>query len=158
MFKKRPQRGAGTTALAPGRRIIEPSEVVRLAGERALQMLWPVTGAVQATCALPPVIYDEDDLWCVIENLVGRALSSGARDGDPPLVLVGARLEGSTTIFSVHTEAGRAFSGQAAADGAPGSPSYRVWDAKAVVERNGGRFWLDDRNGHGSTAYFTIHC
>jgi hypothetical protein len=156
MFSRKSERGRAPTALAPGHRMIDPSQIVRVVGERALQMLWPARGAVNVTGALPCVIYDEDDFWCVMENLIGRALSSSAAAGDESSVLVGARRDSSTTLFSVHTPVPRGFSGQAAQDGSPGSPGYRVWDAKAVVERNGGRFWLDDRNGHGSTAYFTI--
>jgi len=156
MFTRKMERVQAGTALASGRRIVEPCQVVRQVGERVQQMLWPATGTVDVTSSLPCVMYDDDEFWCIMENLVGRALSSGASSGRAGMVMVGARRDGSTTLFSVHTPAPRAFSREGVPDGSPGSPTYRVCDAKAVVESNGGRFWLDDRNGSGSTAYFTI--
>lgn len=145
--------GSGGTALAERRQtIIDPSQVVRVIGERLAQRLWPIQAEVHQTCTLPLVSYPEDDFWRVVEVLIGRAITAFPPSTPDPHAMIGARSDGQATFFSIHSPGANAFR-----DGGESSfPEFRTWEAKAIVEKNGGRFWVDERSGDGSTAYFTI--
>lgn len=157
MFKRRATQANGGAALASRQvSIVESSDVVRVVGERMVQHLWPIPAEVQISCPLPLLTCNEDDFWSLIEILVGRALSAFPPTNPSPQAIVGARSDGGVTIFSVHTPVSGAFSNDLLIDELSEAREYKTWEAKAIVERNGGRFWVDDRNGNGSTAYFTI--
>ena len=157
MFKRRTRGAAGGTALAVRpEAIVDTTEVVRILGERIVQRLWPIPSEVRLSRPLPMVIYAEDDFWRLVEILIGRALTAFGPMDSPALATVGAGSDGAVTIFSVHTRAPRVFTRQSAQGEFSEAHDYRTWEAKAIVERNGGRFWIDECNSDGSTAYFTI--
>ncbi|MHB8895613.1 MAG: hypothetical protein ACYC99_10615 [Candidatus Geothermincolia bacterium] len=157
MFKRKANQGGGGTALASRQAtIIQSSDVVRIVGERIAQKMWPLAPEVHLSCQLPAVRYNEGDFWRLMEILIVRALSAFPPVDPAPQAIVGARCDGSVTIFSVHTPVTGAFSNEALLNKFSEAREYKPWEAKLIVERNGGRFWIDDRNGNGSTAYFTL--
>jgi PAS domain S-box-containing protein len=122
------------------------------------------TGAEVTADPLPTVVADAVQIGQVLQNLVGNALKF--RGEAPPRVHVGARREGDEWVISV------------ADNGIGISPEYaqRIFVifqrlhtradypgtgiglaiCKKIVERHGGRIWVDAREGEGSTFSFTL--
>jgi signal transduction histidine kinase len=107
----------------------------------------------------------------VIQNLIGNAIKF--HGPKPPRIHVSAEHQGATTpdgqghwLFSIRDngigidaeDAQRIFEiFQRLHDrGKYAGTGIGLAVCKKIVERHGGRIWVDSRPGHGSTFYFTI--
>jgi PAS domain S-box-containing protein len=114
---------------------------------------------------LPTVQAEPTQLTQLFQNLVGNALKF-RRDGVPPEIHVGARRDGDRWILSVkdngigiapaHRE--KVFLIFQRLHGREKYPGTGIGLAicKKIVERYGGRIWVDSKAGEGSTFCFTF--
>lgn len=121
-------------------------------------------GASITADALPEVWGDETQLTQLFQNLIGNAIKFC---GDkPPEVKVGAVRQGNAWLFSV-TDNGigieaeyheRIFAIFQRLHGKGKYPGTGIGLAvcRKIVERHGGRIWVDSSPGKGSTFYFTL--
>jgi signal transduction histidine kinase len=129
-----------------------------------LQLAIEESGAVVTHDELPMVNGDPGQLVQLLQNLVGNAVKY--RDGQAPRVHVSCRRQGSDWLFGVKD------------NGIGIEPQYaeRVFIifqrlhsreeyegtgiglavCKKIVERHGGKIWVDSVPGQGSTFYFTL--
>ena len=129
-----------------------------------LQMIVRAAGAAVTRDPLPTVLADETQLIQLFQNLIGNGIKF--RSGRRPEIHVSARQEEGRWLLSVRD------------NGIGIDPQY--WQqifvifqrlhtrqkysgtgiglaiCKRIVERHGGRIWLDSRPGEGSTFCFTI--
>jgi PAS domain S-box-containing protein len=133
-----------------------------------LRALWPMireSGADVQVGPLPPVLADATQLHQIFQNLIGNAIKF--RSERAPAVWVSAKQTGDEVTFSV------ADNGIGIAD------KYRErifmmfqrlhdrsrYDGSGIglaivqriVERHGGRVWLESEESHGTTFHFTLH-
>jgi PAS domain S-box-containing protein len=113
---------------------------------------------------LPEVVADQSQLARVFQNLVGNALKfSGDR---PPRVHIGARPGDGEWIFRVQDEGigldpkhhdciFLMFQRLHSREEYPGT-GIGLAICKKIVERHGGRIWVESAPGRGSTFYFTL--
>ncbi|MBI2787580.1 MAG: hypothetical protein HYX59_02755 [Elusimicrobia bacterium] len=113
---------------------------------------------------LPAVTGDPDQLARLLQNLIANALKF---HGDkPPVVRVSARRSGDEWVFAV-ADNGIGIEKKYAADifkmfrrlhTATAYPGTGIGLAisRKVVERHGGRIWVESEPGKGSTFYFTL--
>ena len=135
------------------------AEVLRVLGPRLRE-----AGADVQSDTLPPVMADEDQLYQLLQNLVGNALKF--RSEAPPCIRISAVREGDAWRFAV------------ADNGIGIEPQYseRIFQmfqrlhergryegsgiglsiVKRILERHGGRIWLQSTPGQGSTFFFTL--
>jgi light-regulated signal transduction histidine kinase (bacteriophytochrome) len=135
------------------------AEVLRVLGPRLRE-----AGADVQADPLPPVMADEDQLFQLLQNLVGNALKF--RSEAPPRIRISAVREGDAWRFAV------------ADNGIGIEPQYseRIFQmfqrlhergryegsgiglsiVKRILERHGGRIWLQSTPGQGSTFFFTL--
>jgi light-regulated signal transduction histidine kinase (bacteriophytochrome) len=129
-----------------------------------LKFLVEQSGAVVTRDLLPTVTADEVQLTQLFQNLIDNAIKF--RSDQPLEIHVGARREEDRWVFSVRD------------NGIGIEPQYaeRVFEifqrlhgpneysgtgiglaiSKRIVERHGGRIWVESEPGKGSTFYFTI--
>ena len=122
------------------------------------------SGAEVSCGSLPAVMADKSQIGQLLQNLIGNAIKY--RGDEPPRVHVAAEQKGNEWVFSVRD------------NGIGIDPQYaeRVFVifqrlhnrekytgtgiglaiCKKIVERHGGRIWLESQLGSGATFYFTI--
>jgi PAS domain S-box-containing protein len=114
---------------------------------------------------LPLVRADERQLAQLFQNLVGNALKFNG-GGQPPRVSVEARRDGGEWIFSVKDEGigidpehferiFMIFQRLHTREEYPGT-GIGLAICKKIVERHGGRIWVESSERHGSTFFFTL--
>jgi PAS domain S-box-containing protein len=121
--------------------------------------------AVVDVGSLPIVQGDEGQVGQLFQNLIGNALKF--RGPTPPRITVEARLHRGRWLFSV-TDNGIGIDMQHAdrifemfqrlhERGKYEGSGVGLAIAKRIVERHGGRIWLESRPGEGTTFFFTMH-
>ena len=147
-------------------REFEPTdcETVLVRAIANLQIAIQESGSLITHDPLPTVMADASQLVQLFQNLIGNAIKF---HGDkPPLVHVSAQLQTQEWVFSVrdngigidseYTE--RIFIIFQRLHNASEYPGSGIGLAicKKIVERHGGRIWMQSRMGEGSVFYFTI--
>ncbi len=129
-----------------------------------LQSIIEESAAVVTHDSLPAVMADETQLTQLFQNLIGNAVKfSGNR---PPKIHIGARREDNSWLFSVHDNGIGIdpeyidrifviFQRLHSKTEYPGS-GIGLAICKKIVERHGGRIWVESEPDKGSTFYFTI--
>lgn len=122
------------------------------------------TNAAISCDPLPVVLGDETQLVQLFQNLVGNALKF--HGDEPPRVHVCARQEGDDWLFAV-SDNGIGIDPQYAEriflmfqrlhnrEEYPGT-GIGLAICKKIVDRHGGRIWVEGRPGNGSTFFFTL--
>ncbi len=139
-------------------------EVVVAETLRGLQPAIEESAATVTHDPLPPVMGDESQLLQLFQNLIGNAIKY--RDSKPPVVQVSCKQEDGNWLFSVRDNgigidpqyADRIFvifqrlhTGEQYAGTGIG-----LAVCKKIVERHGGRIWVESELDKGATFYFTI--
>jgi light-regulated signal transduction histidine kinase (bacteriophytochrome) len=130
-----------------------------------LQLSLDDTRAVITKGALPTVMADGEQLRLVFQNLIANALKF-RQATEPPQLQVSSERDGDDWIFSVRDNgigiepkhADRIFRMFQRLHGRGEYPGTGIGLAicKKVVERAGGRIWVDSEMGKGSTFRFTL--
>lgn len=129
-----------------------------------LQVAIDESGATISHDPLPTVLGDDTQLGQLFQNLLGNAIKY--RDNKPPEIYFGCKREGRQWLFSVRD------------NGIGIEPKYAekifvifqrlhtreeysgtgigLAVCKRIVERHGGRIWVESEPGKGSTFYFTL--
>ncbi|MCM2303351.1 MAG: ATP-binding protein [Elusimicrobia bacterium] len=113
---------------------------------------------------LPVVTADPEQLARVLQNLIGNALKF--RGEKPPVVRVSARRAGDEWTFAVAdngigidkpylSEVFKMFRRLHSTTAFPGT-GIGLAICRKIVERHGGRIWVESEPGRGSTFYFTL--
>jgi two-component system CheB/CheR fusion protein len=113
--------------------------------------------------SLPVISIDETHLVQLLQNLISNAIKY--RGQDPPAIHISAREAGPEWIFSVkdngvgidmkYSEQIFAVFKRLHANTSPGT-GVGLAICKKIVERVGGRIWVESESGHGSTFYFSV--
>lgn len=146
--------------LGPGATVADANEALSDA-LRHLRALGEETGAQVTTSGLPTVEVPPSAVRRILENLLANAMRH--RGENTPEIHVGARVLDTEAVFSVR-------------DNGPGIPEalrHRVFEpgvrgeegggtglglhgTRRLVERWGGRIWIDTVRGEGTTFFFTL--
>ena len=122
------------------------------------------TGAVVTHDPLPRVMADEIQLGRVFQNLIGNAIKF--RGDEPPRIHVSAEEQQNEWRFTVrdngigieprhHDRIFAVFSRLHGRSAYPGT-GMGLAICKRIVERHGGRIWVESELGKSSTFYFTM--
>ncbi|RPJ87654.1 MAG: hybrid sensor histidine kinase/response regulator [Acidobacteria bacterium] len=122
------------------------------------------SGAIIRRCRLPAIRAVETEMVSLFQNLIENAVKF--RGDEPPRIDIGAHRMPSEWLFSVKDngigvesdDVGRIFGMFRRGANAAERPGTGIGLAvcKQIVERSGGRMWLDSRPSSGSTFYFTL--
>ena len=122
------------------------------------------TGTSLVAGTLPTLRTDPVRLKLIFSSLIRNAILS--RGNDPLIIRVAARSTGSNWQFSVQDNglgvnplyADRVFEfpDEHIASDIGAEERIRLIACKKMIERSGGRIWVDSMPGQGSTFYFTI--
>ena len=129
-----------------------------------LQVAIDKNGATITTSALPQVRMFEFQLEQVLQNLIANAIRY--RSEQPPRIHVAAERQGNHWLFSVQDngigiepqfkeQVFGVFKRLHSASEYPGT-GMGLAICQRIVERAGGRIWVESEPGRGSTFYFTI--
>ncbi len=129
-----------------------------------LELMIAETGAEICIGPMPVVQADPSQLTQVFQNLIGNALTF--RSSEPPRIRIEAVKEEDAVRFSVsdngigiapeyHDRIFQMFQRLHPRDRYPGS-GIGLAIVQRIVERHGGRVWLESAEGKGSTFFFTI--
>ena len=123
------------------------------------------SGAAVTTDPLPTVPAEPSQVLQLFQNLIGNAIKFH-KDDEPPQVHVGARRQGDEWLFWVRDNgigiepqcAQRIFLVFQRLHNRKEYPGTGIGLAicKKVVERHGGRIWVESEPGRGSVFYFTL--
>lgn len=129
-----------------------------------LQIVIEESGAEITHDPLPELNADPMQLSAVLQNLLSNAIKY--RSAEPPRIHVGARKEGNEWIFSVRDNgiginprfAERIFVIFQRLNPPGKYPGTGIGLAicKRIIQRHGGRIWVESAPGQGATFYFTI--
>jgi signal transduction histidine kinase len=129
-----------------------------------LRMVIEESGAAVTHDPLPPVMADATQLGQLFQNLISNALKF--RSDEPPLIHVSSKRNGRQWVFSVRDNgigiepqyAERIFIIFQQLHNRADYPGTGIGLAicKKIVERHGGRIWVEAESGKGSTFYFTM--
>lgn len=135
--------------------------------EYVLHRLRPRIDQASATVTrdvLPAVLGDPQELSRLFYHLLDNGLKF--RSEEPPKLHVGAEQLHGHWLFSVRDNgigmSGQclccafAVSRQARGSGGPPATNHGLADCKKIVDRHGGRLWVQSKLGTGSTVYFAI--
>ncbi len=122
------------------------------------------TGAMVTCDAMPTVSGDESQLTELVQNLVANAIKFCGEN--PPAVHISAARKGSSWLISVRDNgigisseyAERIFVMFQRLHGPSDYPGTGIGLAicKRIVERHGGKIWMESLPGQGTTFYFTL--
>ena len=122
------------------------------------------SGATITHDPLPGVMGDASQLTQVLQNLLGNAVKF--RGPEPPRIHVSASRQATEHVFSIRDNGigiepgyfGRLFIIFQRLHGTTEYPGTGIGLAicKRIVERHGGRIWVESEPGKGSTFYFTL--
>lgn len=120
------------------------------------------SGAVVTTDPMPMVAGDETRLRQVFQNLVANAIKY--RSERPPKIHVGAKQGVKEWIFCVGDNGTgidmqykeKIFELFERVEKSKGGTGIGLAVSRAVVERHGGRIWVESQLGEGATFYFTL--
>lgn len=135
---------------------------------KAVEQLGSVIGEHRARVEideLPAVRGSEAELLALLRNLIGNALKF-RRPGEPPRIRITAALDGDVVTVRVQDngigippehaeEVFEVFRRLHTGDAFPGSGIGLSLCAK-IVERDGGRIWVEQHDGPGATIAFTL--
>ncbi len=130
-----------------------------------LKMAIAESGVVVTHDQLPTAMADELQMIQLFQNLIGNAIKFRSKEN--PRVHVSARPDEKEWIFSVsdngigidpqfHERIFVLFQRLHGREEYPGT-GIGLTISKKIVERHGGRIWLESEPGIGTTFYFTIH-
>jgi len=129
-----------------------------------LQTAIEETGAVVTCDPLPTVVADNSQITQLFQNLISNAIKF--HSDDPPGVHVSAERKNNKWVFSVHDNGigiapeyhERIFAIFQRLHGREKYPGTGIGlsISKKIVERHGGRIWVESQAGKGSTFHFTI--
>lgn len=150
-----------TEELPPGE--VDASEILRKTILN-LQVAIHDSGAVLTSTPLPRVRMFEFQLEQIFQNLVSNAIRY--RGNQPPRIHIAAGLEGQDWLFSVQDngigieprfqeQVFGIFKRLHTTSEYPGT-GMGLAICKRIVERSGGRIWVESEPGRGSTFYFTV--
>ena len=140
------------------------SEAVLTATLKTLDMAIQEAAATITHDTLPTVTADATQLGQLFQNLIGNALKY--RNSKPPVIHVGSRRDGDHWLFSVQDNG-------IGIDGKFAEKIFIIFQrlhtreeyagtgiglavCKKIVERHGGKIWVESELGHGSMFYFTL--
>lgn len=121
--------------------------------------------AILTVDPLPDLLGDESQLIRLFQNLIGNAIKFRHRDR-PPVVQVGVQRQDAEWLFTIRDNGiglGAQYAEQIflifqrlhTRDEYPGT-GIGLAVCKKIVERHGGRIWVESTPGQGSTFYFTL--
>lgn len=144
----------------------EPTDMTDVVETAIANLRQPIqeTNATVTYSQLPTVHADRHDMIRLLQNLISNAIKY--RSADQPYVGVSAEVEKAQLVFSVadngigidpehHDRVFGVFKRLHARSDVPGA-GIGLAICKRVVEKHGGRIWVDSEAGQGSTFRFSI--
>jgi len=142
---------------------VDMNEIAKMSlGELRLMMI--EENAEVRIDPLPTVMADKMQMKQLLTNMISNAIKF--RGSEPPRIEVAARPEGEHWLFSIkdngigiepkfHESVFNMFQRLHTHDEYPGT-GIGLAIARKIVERHGGRIWLESEAGKGSTFFFTL--